>query len=77
MIRVKYAWQKLMIAKVKELNGCSESGQAWHSTKELIGTQFASTSGTPLVTLIHSGGHKFLDETPPLIVKFFQEHSKK
>lgn len=74
---VKYAWQKLMIAEVKKLNGCTEAGVPWQSSHELKGTKFESSKGAPLVTLIHSGEHKFLDETPPLIVKFFQEHSKK
>ena len=32
--------------------------------------------GNPVVTLIHPGTHKYPDEAPALIVKFFQEHRR-
>jgi polyhydroxybutyrate depolymerase len=73
---VKFEWQKLMIARVKKLNQCSDEGKAWHSTGRFTGTEFASTKGAPLVTLLHKGGHEFPIEAPPLIVNFFKEHPK-
>lgn len=73
---VKYDWQKIMIARVKQLNRCSQDGKPWHSSGRLKGTVFSSETGTPLVTLIHDEGHKFPQEAPELIVKFFKEHGK-
>lgn len=67
---VKYEWQKKTMEAVRKLNGCSEQGKAWNE----VGTVYASATGTPFVSLIHPGGHQFLQEAPPLIVKFFKEH---
>jgi polyhydroxybutyrate depolymerase len=69
---VKVAWQERMIQFVKTLNGCGE-GEPWHSSGDLTGTIYPSKTGTPLVTLIHPGGHKFPAEAPELIVRFFKE----
>ena len=71
---VKYAWQERMIKFGKTLNGCG-AGEPWHSSGDLTGTIYPSA--TPLVTLIHSGGHKFPREAPELIVRFFKQHSRK
>ena len=71
---VKFAWQERMMRFIKRLNGCGE-GEAWHSAGDLTGTIYPSD--TPLVTLIHPGGHKFPPEAPELIVRFFKEHSRK
>jgi polyhydroxybutyrate depolymerase len=73
---VKYDWQKIMIARVKQLNLCSGEGKPWHSSGRLKGTIFTSETGSLLVTLIHDEGHKFPHEAPELIVKFFKEHAK-
>jgi polyhydroxybutyrate depolymerase len=67
---VKYEWQKKTMEVVRKLNGCSEQGKAWNE----VGTVYSSATGTPFVSLIHPGGHQFLQEAPPLIVKFFKEH---
>ncbi|MCU0858662.1 MAG: hypothetical protein MUC65_09705 [Pontiellaceae bacterium] len=74
---VKYAWQERMIKAVFNLNGCSESGEPWAESGELTGTLYSSVSGTPLVTLIHPGGHKFPKEAPELIARFFKEYVRK
>jgi len=68
---VKYAWQKMMIDFVKELNQCG-AGKPWEGKATL----FESKIGTPVVTYITDQGHKFPSEAPPLIVKFFKEHVK-
>ncbi len=68
---VKYAWQVLTMNKVRQIDGCDPEGQPW--AKDC--TLYPSKTGTPVVTLIHPGDHKFPDEAPPLIVKFFKEQS--
>ena len=70
---VKVVWQERMIPFVKKLNGCG-AGEPWHSSGDLTGTIYPSA--TPLVTLIHPGGHQFPPEAPELIVRFFKEHSR-
>jgi polyhydroxybutyrate depolymerase len=74
---VKFAWQELMIARVKQINGCSDRPKPWSSSGKLTGTLYESSKQTPLVTLFHGGGHEFDRDAPALIVKFFKEHSKK
>ncbi|VGO21185.1 alpha/beta hydrolase family esterase [Pontiella sulfatireligans] len=69
---VKYKWQKTMMAVVKRLNGCSGEGQPWQSSGDLTGTLYPSKSGTPFVTLLSPGTHKFPAAAPALIVRFFQ-----
>lgn len=68
---VKYAWQEVMIAKVKQINGCSAEGNPWATDCTL----FPSKTGTPFIAYIHQGTHKFPEEAPPLIAKFFKEQA--
>lgn len=66
---VKYEWQKATIDIVRRGNGCAEQGEAWAP-----GCLFyPSKSGTPLVTYIQSGGHKYPADAPDLIVRFFRQ----
>jgi len=74
---VKYAWQEQMMKFIRELNGCDSEGKAWAGAGALVGTEYASKSGTPFVSLISPGTHKFPEEAPALITKFFKEHAKK
>ena len=74
---VKWTWQKMMIDAVRKLNGCDADGVEWDKAADLIGTVYASKTGTPVVTLISPGDHKFPGEAPRLITKFFKEHVKK
>jgi len=70
---VKFAWQKRTIDALLALNGCDAEGKN-------IGkhcTLHASKSGNPVVAFIHPGTHKFPDDAPAAIVKFFKEHSRK
>lgn len=68
---VKFAWQQLAMTHLRTLNDCGE-GTPWHDHK--LCTVYSSKSGNPVVTMIHPGTHKYPDEAPPLIVKFFKEH---
>ncbi len=67
---VKFAWQQRMMEEVRRLDGCDSTGQPWDDRCMI----YPSRSGTPVVTFIHSGGHKFDTGAAALIVKFFKEH---
>ncbi|WP_395715461.1 alpha/beta hydrolase family esterase [Prosthecobacter sp.] len=69
---VKYAWQEMSMAKVKQINQCEAEGKKW--AKDC--TLFASKVEAPFVAFIHQGTHKFPDEAPALIAKFFKEQAK-
>jgi polyhydroxybutyrate depolymerase len=70
---VKFEWQKRTMDAVKKSNGCDEKGSEW--AKDC--TLYPSKTGTPLVTMIYDGNHKYPSETAPaLIVKFFKEQVK-
>jgi polyhydroxybutyrate depolymerase len=69
---VRFAGQKLVMARVRTINGCGAEGTEW--AKDC--TLYASKQGTPLVTFIHAGDHKYRPEAPPLIVRFFKEHQR-
>jgi polyhydroxybutyrate depolymerase len=69
---VKYKWQKRMMQFIQQLNGCVGDGQPWHSSGDLTGTIYPSKKGSPFVTLISPGKHKFPKEAPELIVRFFK-----
>jgi polyhydroxybutyrate depolymerase len=71
---VKFTWQQQMIESVRILNDCGE-GQPWEAEKHC--TLYPSKKDAPVVTLILQTGHKFPDEAPPLIVKFFKQHALK
>lgn len=69
---VKYTWQQATMTKLREINGCSATGTEWAP----MATKYPSPSGNPVVTFIHPGGHQFVREAPPLIVRFFKEHAR-
>ncbi len=66
---VKFAWQQVTIEAVRKLNGCAAQGRPWGANATL----YASASGTPLVALIHPGGHEIPKGAPEQIVRFFKE----
>lgn len=70
---VRFPGQKLTMDAVRVINGCDATGQEWAKNCTL----YPSQGGTPLVTFIHSGDHKYPEEAPPLIVRFFKENSRK
>ncbi|SKB04952.1 polyhydroxybutyrate depolymerase [Prosthecobacter debontii] len=71
---VKFEWQQATINFVRKLNQCGE-GMTWDQDANC--TLYPSAIGTPVVTALHPGGHEFLKDGPPLIVKFFKQHAKK
>jgi polyhydroxybutyrate depolymerase len=74
---VAFASQKRSMDAIRKLNGCPETGKPWDKSGMLTGTEYPSEGGTPLVTLIHPGDHKFPSaDAPKLIVKFFQQHPR-
>jgi polyhydroxybutyrate depolymerase len=65
--------QMKTIEEMKVVNGCEKAGTEW----DKLCTLYTSKTGTPLVTMIHPGGHAVPAEAPALIVKFFKEHARK
>jgi len=57
------------------MNSCDPTGTTWAKAGEITGTQYASKTGNPVVTLLHPGGHRFPAEATALIVRFFKENS--
>ena len=74
---VRPEMQKRTVEVVKKTNGCYAEGKSWGKAGPLTGTVFASKGGTPFVSVVHPGDHKFPAEAPELIVKFFKEYAKK
>jgi len=72
---VKFTWQQGTIAAARLTNGCNEIGQPWPEGGTGA-TLYPSRLGAPVVTLIHPGGHTFLNEAPRAIVRFFQDHPR-
>jgi polyhydroxybutyrate depolymerase len=67
---VKFTWQERMMDALRRVNGCVATGQPWGDGC----TMYSSSKGTPVVTFIHPGGHEFVPEATPRIVKFFKEN---
>ncbi len=67
---VKFAWQRLSMDIVRDVNGCAATGEPWGPG----GTLYPSPGGTPLVTFTYPGGHQYNPASPKLIIKFFKEH---
>lgn len=69
---VKYQWQKLAIDLLKKVNQTEPTGKAWAKHTE----RFESPNGKPVATFITDGTHKFPEDAPEVIVKFFREQSR-
>ena len=69
---VKFPMQERTIEAVRRTDGCDENGQPWAPDCTL----YASKTGTPVVTMIYDGGHRYPAEAPPLIVRFFKEQAR-
>jgi polyhydroxybutyrate depolymerase len=70
---VPFAGQELVMKAVRTVNGCAETGKEW--AKDCLVHE--STKGGPFVSFIHAGDHKFPEEAPAHIVKFFKEQVRK
>jgi polyhydroxybutyrate depolymerase len=69
---VRFAGQELTMQAVRRINGCRETGEIWAAGCTL----YPSDTGTPFVSFVHPGGHRYPAEAPALIVKFFKEHAR-
>lgn len=65
--------QRKLLDALHTSNGCEDKGQTWHK----FGTLFPSKTDTPVVEVIHDGGHELFAGAPELIVAFFKEYPKK
>ena len=70
---VPFENQKRIMAVVRRINGCEAEGKEWAKGCTL----YAAKDGSPFVSFVHPGDHKYPDEAPPVIVKFFKEHARK
>ena len=68
---VKFEWQEMTMAKVREFNQCEPEGKPWAENCTL----FPSKLGAPFVSFIHPGKHNFPAEAPSLIAHFFKEQA--
>jgi polyhydroxybutyrate depolymerase len=66
----RFAKQQETIEQIRKLNGCSARGESCGT----YCTLYPSTTGTPVATFIHPGGHFYPPPVTAVIVKFFQEH---
>jgi polyhydroxybutyrate depolymerase len=72
---VTFAVQERAMSVVRKLNGCAAEGTAWAQAGPITGTLYPSQTGTPLVSLIYPGTHRYPAEASGLIVKFFKEQT--
>jgi polyhydroxybutyrate depolymerase len=68
--RVKYDWVRKSMDAIRELDGCSAEGTPWGEHCTL----FPSASGTPVVELVHPGGHEVPKGAIAAIARFFKEN---
>jgi polyhydroxybutyrate depolymerase len=73
---VPFANQTRTMDAVRKLNHCDPTGTPWAKTATAVATLYASTTGTPFVSVIHPGPHRFLPEAPALITRFFKENPR-
>lgn len=73
---IPFANQELSMRAVRRVNRCDDEGKPWASAGRLTGTLYPSTTGAPVVALVHPGGHVFPREAPGLIVRFLRKHSR-
>ena len=66
---VPFAAQQHTLAEIRRINGCVAEGKPW--AKDCL--LYESPTGTPVVTLVHSGGHQFRSESAALVARFFRE----
>ncbi len=69
---VRIEGQRRVMDAVRRINGCEPMGMQWGEHATL----YPSPTGTPFVTVIHPGDHTFYRDAPPLMVRFFKQHSR-
>lgn len=68
----KFEKQKATIEALRKFNGCAGQGESCGPNC----TIFSSSKGAPVETMIHPGGHMYVPQFTPLIVKFFHDHPR-
>lgn len=69
---VKFEWQRRTIDALIGLNQCDPKGRgAWNGRR-----LHASKIGTPVMTYIHDGDHRYPSEATAFIVDFFKAHAR-
>jgi polyhydroxybutyrate depolymerase len=68
--QIVFADQKQAIEAARRANNATAKGEicGFHCTR------YDSTSGAPVMTLIHNEGHVYPDEASPMIMEFFRKH---
>lgn len=74
---VRFEWQERTMEAVRILNGCAAEGIPWAKAGDIVATLYPSKTGAPFISAIYPGTHKFPEEAPGLIVKFFKEQAKR
>jgi len=69
---VKTAWQKIMVASVLKIDGCSADGRPYATNATL----YPSATGTPVVLYTHQGGHSFPPDANAVVIRFFKSQVK-
>jgi polyhydroxybutyrate depolymerase len=72
---VPFESQKRTMESVRKNNQCENEPKEWNKAGKLVGMLYPSKAA-PFVSVIHPGTHKYPNEAPELIVKFFQEHQR-
>lgn len=72
---VKFAWQEIAIALDRRINDCEKHGTPWApgGDEALI---YHSKVNAPVVTWIHSGGHRYPSAATKAIVAFFKGYEQ-
>ena len=65
--------QMKSVDTIRKRNGCETEGTAWSTAGDLVATLYPSKVGAPVVSVVHSGGHKYPENATELIVRFFKE----
>jgi polyhydroxybutyrate depolymerase len=73
---VAFRLQERTMEEVRARLGCSSDGKPWARAGDVVGTLYPSSRGTPFVSLIHPGTHRYPPEATGLIVRFFKEHAR-
>src|SRR5690606_512508 len=69
---VAFNLQRRTFEAIKVLNGCEQKGKPYAAGALL----FESPHKTPVVTMVHEGGHSFDSIAAPQMVRFFKENPR-
>ena len=70
---VPFASQQRTMSLVRKLNGADPVGEPWAKSGPLVATRYSSGDGKPFVSVVYPGTHRYPEEAPGLVVRFFKE----